>query len=105
MHKKESGKFLTVGTNTEGNPIALNTQEIEGTTFKLLSLYGETMSEITLNASCRESRLFITKATTYSKSGQTLAEDETEKEITFNAKTPAGKGMSFVCRSIGARGW
>lgn len=102
---QETEKYLTVGTNTEGNPIALNTQDIEGTDFKLLSIYGETVTEITLHASCGDSRLFISKTANYSKSGQTLAEDETQKEISFKAETPAGKAMIFVCRSVGARGW
>ncbi|MBD2683150.1 MULTISPECIES: hypothetical protein [Nostoc] len=102
---QESDKYLMVGLNKVGDPILLNTQEVEGTTFKLIAPYGSGISQTTINASCGESRLFITKLETYSKSGQQLTEDEISEEIPFNATSPGGIGMRFVCRKIGARGW
>lgn len=102
---QETEKYLMVGINKAGDPILLNTQEVEGTTFKLIAGYGSGISETTINASCGESRLFVIKIETYSKSGQQLTKSEISEEIPFKATSPSGIGMSFVCRKIGARGW
>ena len=94
-------RFVTVGTDKVGNPILLDTQEIRGTTFKLISAYGNGISEATFKGECGESRIFLTKIGIYSSSGRTLMEDKKSEEVPFKAESSIGKSMTFVCRRIG----
>lgn len=102
---QEVERFVTVGATKDGDPLMLDTQDIRGTRFKLIRPYGSGIAETTLKASCGESRLFITKVAVINSSGQTVMEDKTSEEMTFNAESATGKAMTFVCRKMGARGW
>lgn len=102
---QETERFISLGTNRSGDPVLLDTQEIRGTRFKLISPYGSGISETTFKASCGESRLFVVRVAVISSNGQTLMEDKTSEEMPFNAESPPGKAIALVCRRIGARGW
>lgn len=102
---QQAEKYLNVGTNSEGQSILLNTEEIEGTQFNLVTRYGSTIVKTGFYANCGDTQLTRTKMETYTESGEPLAEDNTRTEIKFNAKSPSGIGMTYVCRQEHARGW
>ncbi|MEH2214476.1 hypothetical protein [Nostoc sp.] len=102
---QQTERYRYLGTNKVGEPILLDTQEIEGTEFKLITRHANKIFKMTFYAVCGDSRLTMTNMETYSESGQLLGQDETPEEITFKSQSASGMGMTYVCRKIGARGW
>ncbi|MEH2264261.1 hypothetical protein [Nostoc sp.] len=102
---QDGQRYITVGHDKLGNSIALDTETIKGTTYKLYGMYGDGIFETTFDASCTESRLFLNNIAIYGSEGQLLQEDKQKGEIPFVANSSPGKGMKIVCQKIGARGW
>ncbi|MFW9263094.1 hypothetical protein [Nostoc sp. CALU 546] len=102
---QDAQRYLTVGHDKLGNSVALDTQTIKGTTYKLYGIYGDGIFETTFDASCKESRLFLNRIAIYGLDGQLLQEDQEKGEIPFVANSSPGKGMQIVCQKIGAGGW
>ncbi|MEH1882640.1 hypothetical protein [Nostoc sp.] len=102
---QDGQRYITVGHDKLGNSIALDTETIKGTTYKLYGMYGDGIFETTFDASCTESRLFLNHIAIYGSEGQLLQEDKEKGEIPFVANSSPGKGMKIVCQKIGARGW
>ncbi|MEH2137678.1 hypothetical protein [Nostoc sp.] len=102
---QDGQRYITVGHDKLGNSIALDTETIKGTTYKLYGMYGDGIFETTFDASCTESRLFLNHIAIYGSKGQLLQEDKQKGEIPFVANSSPGKGMKIVCQKIGARGW
>jgi hypothetical protein len=98
-------RYITVGHDKLGNSVALDTETIKGTTYKLYGMYGDGIFETTFDASCTESRLFLNRIAIYGSGGELLQEDKQKEEIAFVANSSPGKGMKIVCQKIGARGW
>ncbi len=98
-------RYITVGHDKLGNSVALDTETIKGTTYKLYGMYGDGIFETTFHASCKESRLFRNRIAIYGSEGQLLQEDGEKGEIPFVANSSPGKGMQIVCQKIGASGW
>jgi hypothetical protein len=94
-----------VGRTSEGYAIVLNTEKIEGTYFKLYTLTGNNMYVASFYASCGETRLFSRGDALYTQSGRLISEEKEDKEIRFSPNSPAGRGMTYVCKSVNARGW
>jgi hypothetical protein len=101
----DAQRYITVGHDKLGNSIALDTETIKGTTYKLYGMYGNGIFETTFDASCTESRLFLNRIAIYGSGGELLQEDKEKEEIPFVANSSPGKGMKIVCQKIGARGW
>ncbi|AVH68432.1 hypothetical protein NPM_30017 (plasmid) [Nostoc sp. 'Peltigera membranacea cyanobiont' N6] len=102
---QQAERFLNMGTNKAGDAILLDTQDIEGTQFKLITQDANGILQVTFNAACGDSQLTMTKIETFSASGRPLEESESNKQETFDANSASGKGMIYVCRKIHARGW
>ncbi|WP_196513560.1 hypothetical protein [Nostoc sp. NZL] len=102
---QDAERYVTVGHDKLGNSVALDTETIKGTTYKLYGMYGDGVFETTFDASCKESRLFLNRIAIYGSEGQLLEEDKEKGEIPFVASSSPGKGMKIVCQKIGARGW
>jgi hypothetical protein len=102
---QQAERYKYLGANERGESILLDTQEIEGTEFKLITSHAGKIFKITFYADCADSRLTVTSMETYSKSGQLLEQDEAPEEITFKSQSGSGMGMIYVCKKIGARGW
>ncbi|MEH1841257.1 MAG: hypothetical protein V7L20_21495 [Nostoc sp.] len=102
---QDAERYITVGHDKLGNSVALDTETIKGTTYKLYGIYGDCIFETTFDASCKESRLFRNRIAIYGPEGQLLEEDKEKGEIAFVASSSPGKGMKIVCQKIGARGW
>ncbi|MEH1919345.1 hypothetical protein [Nostoc sp.] len=98
-------RYITVGHDKLGNSVALDTETIKGTTYKLYGMYGDGIFETTFDASCKESRLFRNRIAIYGSEGQLLQEDREKGEIPFVTNSSPGKGMQIVCQKIGADGW
>jgi len=98
-------RYITVGHDKLGNSVALDTETIKGTTYKLYGIYGDGVFETTFDASCKESRLFRNRIAIYGPEGQLLEEDQEKGEIPFVASSSPGKGMKIVCQKIGASDW
>ncbi|MEH2106312.1 hypothetical protein [Nostoc sp.] len=102
---QDTQRYITVGRDKLGNSVALDTETIKGTTYKLYGMYGDGIFETTFDASCKESRLFRNRIAIYGSQGQLLQEDREKGEIPFVANSSPGKGMQIVCQKIGANGW
>ncbi|MBN4001250.1 hypothetical protein [Nostoc sp. LPT] len=102
---QDAERYITVGHDKLGNSIALDTETIKGTIYKLYGIYGDGIFETTFDASCKESRLFRNRIAIYGLEGQLLEEDKEKGEIPFVASSSPGKGMKIVCQKIGASGW
>ncbi|MCC5628027.1 hypothetical protein LC613_07745 [Nostoc sphaeroides CHAB 2801] len=102
---QDAERYITVGHDKLGNSVALDTETIQGTTYKLYGMYGDGIFETTFDASCKESRLFRDRIAIYGPEGQLLEEDKEKGEIPFVASSSPGKGMKIVCQKIGASGW
>ncbi|MBE9104464.1 hypothetical protein IQ229_05790 [Nostoc cf. edaphicum LEGE 07299] len=102
---QDGQRYITVGHDKLGNSVALDTESIKGTTYKLYGMYGDGIFETTFDASCTESRLFRNRIAIYGSEGQLLEEDKEKGEIPFVANSSPGKGMQIVCQKIGASGW
>ncbi|MHC5763241.1 hypothetical protein [Nostoc sp.] len=102
---QDAQRYITVGRDKLGNSVALDTETIKGTTYKLYGMYGDGIFETTFDASCKESRLFRNRIAIYGSQGQLLQEDREKGEIPFVANSSPGKGMQIVCQKIGANGW
>ncbi|AVH69719.1 hypothetical protein [Nostoc sp. 'Lobaria pulmonaria (5183) cyanobiont'] len=98
-------RYITVGHDKLGNSVALDTETIKGTIYKLYGIYEDGIFETTFDASCKESRLFRNRIAIYGPEGQLLEEDKEKGEIPFVASSSPGKGMKIVCQKIGASGW
>ncbi|MCW5313918.1 hypothetical protein GTQ43_08920 [Nostoc sp. KVJ3] len=102
---QDAQRYITVGHDKLGNSIALDTESIKGTTYKLYGMYKDGIFETTFDASCAESRLFLNHIAIYGSEGELLQEDKEKEEIPFVANSSPGKGMKIVCQKIGALGW
>ena len=102
---QDAERYITVGHDKLGNSVALDTETIKGTIYKLYGIYGDGIFETTFDASCKESRLFRNRIAIYGPEGQLLEEDKEKGEIPFVASSSPGKGMKIVCQKIGASGW
>jgi len=102
---QDAERYITVGHDKLGNSVALDTETIKGTTYKLYGMYGDGIFETTFDASCTESRLFRNRIAIYGPEGQLLEEDQEKGEIPFVESSSPGKGMKIVCQKIGVRGW
>ncbi|MBN3939542.1 MAG: hypothetical protein V7L21_02935 [Nostoc sp.] len=102
---QDAQRYITVGHDKLGNSVALDTETIKGTIYKLYGIYGDGIFETTFDASCKESRLFRNRIAIYGPEGQLLEEDKEKGEIPFVASSSPGKGMKIVCQKIGASGW
>jgi hypothetical protein len=102
---QDAQRYVTVGHDKGGNSVALDTQTIKGTTYKLYGVYADGIFETTFSASCGQSRLFLNRIAFYNSGGQLLEEEKNNGEIPFVASSSPGKAMRIVCQKIGARGW
>ncbi len=102
---QDAERYITVGHDKLGNSVALDTETIKGTIYKLYGIYGDGIFETTFDALCKESRLFRNRIAIYGPEGQLLEEDKEKGEIPFVASSSPGKGMKIVCQKIGASGW
>ncbi|HLP89544.1 MAG TPA: hypothetical protein VK184_13255 [Nostocaceae cyanobacterium] len=102
-----SPRYIYLGDH-EGMPVLFDTESQNGTTYKIYVGNGQRMTEITLQASCSESRLFIINYAIYSvynNQPKLLSQDTTVEEIEFNPKSILGSPMVAVCKKVGAPGW
>ncbi|MBE9053502.1 hypothetical protein IQ243_24460 [Nostocales cyanobacterium LEGE 11386] len=105
VNAQDAERYITVGHDKVGNHIALDTETIKGTTYKLYGMYGDGIFETTFSASCQESRLFLNNITIYGTSGQIIQQERNTGEIPFVAASSPGKAMQIVCQRMGVRGW
>ncbi|WP_016952081.1 hypothetical protein [Anabaena sp. PCC 7108] len=100
-------RYIYLGDH-QGMPVLFDTESQAGTTYKIYIGNGGRMTEITLQASCNESRLFIINYALYkvdNNQPKLLSQDTKVEEIEFNPKSILGSPMVAVCKKIGASGW
>lgn len=100
-------RYIYLGDH-QGMPILFDTESQSGTTYKIYIGNGKKMTEITFQASCNESKLFIINYALYSVDNNRLklvSQDTKVEEVEFNPKTILGAPMVAVCKKIGASGW
>jgi hypothetical protein len=101
-----SDKFVNLGSDSAGNPILLDKESIQDTSFETYQqVPGEQVMVSSFEAACGEARLFTTGAISYTRSGVKLGESKKREELHYQKGSAAGNAMQFICRRIGARGW
>lgn len=96
--------LVHLGSTSDGKEVFLDTKEIKGTRFSIVTPYGSGMMKAQYKASCAEKRLFHRKAETFASSGVKV-DSIRGKEVRYNPNSIAGRGMKIVCKKIGAKGW
>ncbi|MEH2318493.1 hypothetical protein [Nostoc sp.] len=96
-------KYIHLG-DYKGEPVFFDTDSVIGSTYKMYVTNRNGLTEMTFQASCNESKLFIINFATYNREGRLLTEDKKIEEVEFNSKSIVGAPMVGVCQRIGVQG-
>ncbi|MEH2067087.1 MAG: hypothetical protein V7K47_02755 [Nostoc sp.] len=106
-----SEKFVNVGVDDDGNPFLLDTTTMGdsekgfGSVIKVYQQSDNLMTEVLLQTSCGDDKLWIVGARVYSSNGVKLSENKQREEISARGSSPGANAIRYYCQSIGARGW
>jgi hypothetical protein len=107
---QNTGKFVKVGTDSDGDPFLLDTTTMGkreagfGSVLRVYQIKNDIMSETLLNAECGDENLSVVGLRTYNQ-GVKLTEEKVRQPLQVRTDSPGSQAMTYFCHAIGARGW
>jgi hypothetical protein len=97
--------LIDLGEDANGKPAFMVQESPNGTSFKMLQSYGGGMIQTLLSGGCAENKLFIVSSEIYNEQGILVSHQFIQRNVVPAPGSVSAKGLSIVCRNIGAAGW
>lgn len=93
-------RYLSMGNDSNGNPVLLDTESINGTRYSLVVQVEGNPAILSLTASCKTSRLTVNRLTIFDRQGNQIFDNQSPEELNFPPNSPTARSLAEVCRRL-----